>query len=132
MLRDLVGFYTAVFCPYYFCCVYKEYFVHSCSLFTQLLIPIGWVILIQSMAPSIELKLWPFFASYYDNILNISKYYDNILNISDLFFLGEVPTMFLILSFNNDLKEYWAPGASPGVVVIFTWLFNWALRCLIR
>ena len=86
---------------------------------------IGWVILVQSRAPSIELKLWPFFAFHYGNILNISV-------VTDLFFLGEVPTMFFILSFNNDLKEYLAHGASPGVVVIFTCPFNWALRCLIR
>ena len=36
--KDLNGFYTAVLCPYNFCRVYKQYFVHSCSLFTQLLI----------------------------------------------------------------------------------------------
>ena len=86
---------------------------------------IGWVILIQSMAPSVELKLWPFFPFFYDNILNISE-------VTDSFFLGEVPAMSLILSLNNDLKEYWTPGACPGVVVIFTCLFNCALRCLIR
>ena len=69
------------------------------------------------MAPSVELKLWLFFAFYYDNILNISE-------VTDSFFLGKVPTMSLILSFSNDLKQYWAPRASPGVVVIFTCLFN--------
>ena len=78
------------------------------------------------MAPSIALPLVvAFFAFHYDSTLNISV-------VTDLFFLGEVPNMFFVLSFNNDLKEYWAPGVSPGVVVIFTCSFNWALRFLMR
>ena len=40
---------------------------------------IGWIILIQSMAPSIALEVWPFFAFHYDNMLNISV-------VTDLFF----------------------------------------------
>ena len=31
-----------------------------------------------------------------------------------------------------ELRYNWAPGASPGVAVMFTCLFNSALHCLIR